>query len=195
MPAPIPWSSLEESCKASWLWKTATEDLRDHLSHLIVVASGDKPKLELAKSLTQAVAAILLACPAAIGVSWGKHGLLVPQKVFIRFATEILPHDFPIQVWIDFRVGRTEDGASFGFTCGMDGFDLMEFEALNAKEPPVELRNRLWSLASYLLENGPVIMDGNTVGRDAREKIRVRYSPSSFGNEQQVMRLVWEYSK
>jgi Domain of unknown function (DUF4261) len=55
-----------------------------------------------------------------------------------------------------------------------------------------DLRDRFLSLAGYLIENGPVIEDGNTVGADANEKIQVIYSASQFGHDGQVMRLDYQ---
>ena len=39
---------------------------------------------------------------------------------------------------------------------------------------------------------GPVIKDGDTVGEDANERIRVVYSKSAFGHDRQVMRLQYD---
>jgi Domain of unknown function (DUF4261) len=57
--------------------------------------------------------------------------------------------------------------------------------------PPGELRERFHGLANYVLENGPVIRDGDTIGEDANEKIQVVYADSAFGHEGKVMRLVY----
>jgi hypothetical protein len=68
----------------------------------------------------------------------------------------------------------------------------MELEAKQCPEPPRELRERFEALIRYLLENGPVIRDGDTVGEDASERIRVVYATSAFGHKGQVMRLEYE---
>ena len=54
---------------------------------------------------------------------------------------------------------------------------------------------RLFALAQYVLENGPVIKDGNTVGGDEQEQIRVALVPSAFGNPKKVLRLEYEDGK
>lgn len=81
---------------------------------------------------------------------------------------------------------------STGFTAGMKALGHMEFETQQCPEPPGELRERLLSLVNYVVENGPIIGDGNTIGEDEHEKIRIVYGPSSFGHEGQVMPLVYE---
>jgi hypothetical protein len=123
---------------------------------------------------------------------WGKAGHLVSAKVFRGFAEKMLPDGFPLYIWIDFRVGPGPDGKTAGFTRGLDALELMELETLNSPEPPGELRERFFGLALYLIENGLVIQDGDTVGEDEIERIKVSYTESAFGNEGQVMRLDYE---
>jgi len=43
-----------------------------------------------------------------------------------------------------------------------------------------------------VIEDNPVIKDGDTVGEDAIERIRVIYSNSAFGQEGKVMRLEYD---
>jgi hypothetical protein len=192
MPAPIPWSDLEGPCATSLLWRNATEEVKQHMIHWIVTVSGELNPLEMATLLTQATAATLAACPTAMGVYWGNATLIVPKNIFFDFAKEVLPQGPPLHIWVDFRVGQDSEHTSGGFTTGMQALGHMEFEAQNSPEPFGELRERFIALAGYVLEHGPVIRDGDTVGEDAEERIRVRYSPSAFGHEGKVMRLQYE---
>jgi len=107
-----------------------------------------------------------------------------------EFATEFLPQSLPLYLWIDLRAGRTDSGKMAGFTRGLEALGHREFETEDSPEAPGELRERFIGLASYVLENGPVIQDGDTVGDSADHKIRVVHSPSAFGNEGQVMKLI-----
>lgn len=192
MPAQFPWSDLEGPCATSILWPKATEELKPHKIHWIVTVSGELNELDLSKLLTQATAAFMASCPAALGVYWANATLLVPKGIFIEFAQKILPHIAPLDIWVDFRVGRDSEKSSAGFTCGMAALGHKEFEAQGSPEPPGELRERFLSLARYVVENGPVINDGDTIGEDANERIRVVYSKSQFGHKGQVMRLEYE---
>ncbi len=65
----------------------------------------------------------------------------------------------------------------------------MEIEAVGTPEKPSELFDRFIGLTDYLLTNGPVIRDGNTIGEDENERIRVVYGQSNFGHEGEVMQL------
>jgi hypothetical protein len=192
MPAPIPWSDLEGPCATSVLWRDAAQEVKQHALHWVVTVSAELNPVEMSTLLTQATAATMAACPAAIGVYWGNATLVLPKNLFIDFAREVLPGGPPLHIWVDFRVGKDTDATSAGFTAGMKALGHMEFEAQNAPEPPGELRERLMGLAGYVLERGPVLRDGDSVGQDADERIRVLYSPSAFGHEGKVMRLQYE---
>ena len=192
LPLPFPWSDLEGPCATSVLWPDAQAVLKDHGAHVIVSILGELTPIEQASLLTKVSAAVMSACETALGVYWGNATLIVPKAVFTDFAVEVLPQVLPLHIWVDFRVGSDEKGGSSGFTTGMAPLGLMEIEALRVPELPGPLRNRLVNICAYLLENGPVILDGNTVGANADEKITVVYSDSQFGCESQVMRLEYE---
>ena len=70
-------------------------------------------------------------------------------------------------------------------------FGHREFEVSSSPEKPSELRDRLENLAYYVLENGPVFNDGDTVGSDEFEKIAISHAPSSFGHEGEVILLTF----
>jgi hypothetical protein len=193
MPAPIPWSDLEGPCATSWLWKDAADVLRSHTTHLILTVSSQAAVLDRMRLLTQVTASILATSPQAVGVFWTHAALVVQPALFREFATEMLPDALPLYIWVDFRVGKAPSGKSVGFTTGMEALGHMELETQGSPEPPGELRERLFGLASYVLINGPVIRDGDTIGEDANERIRVVYADSAFGHKGKVMRL--EYSQ
>lgn len=194
MPAPIPWSDLEGPCSTSMLWENATNEVRGHEAHVIVTLVSELSRVEQATLLTKATAAVLAACDAALGVYWGNATLVIPKQIFLEFAEEVLPHGPPVDIWIDFRVGWQTTKESGGFTQGLEALGHMELEAQGSPEKPSDLRQRLHGLAAYLIENGPVIRDGHTVGHDASEKIHVVISDSAFGHDKRVMRLQYEAS-
>ena len=192
MPAPIPWSELEGPCATSVLWKNARDEVKQHSIHWIVTVSAELNPIELSTLLSQATASVMATCPSALGVYWGNATLVVPKAIFVEFAEQVLPEGPPLHIWVNFRVGKDSDKTSSGFTAGMVALGHMEFETQACPEPPGELHERLMSLCGYLLEHGPVIKDGDTVGEDANERIRVVYSKSAFGHKGKVMRLEYD---
>ena len=192
MPAPIPWSDLEGPCATSLLWKNAAEEVKPHCAHLIVSVLTELNEVERSILLTRATLAVLAASDAALGVYWGSAALLVPKDFFLEYAGKILPLGPPLDVWVDFRVGWQTNTTSGGFTQGLEALGHMELEARDWPEKPSELRDRFRELSRYLVQNGRVIRDRDTIGQDATEKIRAVYAPSTFGQNTRVMQLRYE---
>ena len=190
MPAPIPWGDLEDPCRASWIGKDAEPILRLHKSHLVLVVREEGQPLECARLLTQVTASVFPACEEALGVLWVPARLLVPPSVFRDFAVNMLER--PLYIWIDFRAGKRSDGLTEGFTTGMEALGHMEFETRTAPDTPGELRERFFTLANYVLDHGPVIKDGDTIGEDSAAQIRATRVHSAFGRNSDVLRLDWQ---
>jgi hypothetical protein len=191
MGAPMPMDADELSAK-SLLWPPKAKHLlAEHTDHMILTAfTGDDP-VERSTRLTYATAGILGACDRAVGVYWGDANHAVKGDLFQEMAAEMLPDSLPLWLWIATLVGKGEDGTQ-GCTVGLKALGHMELETTNASDDVGDLRERFLTLAGYLIENGPVIQDGNTVGADENEKIRVIYSDSEFGHDEQVMRLDYQ---
>jgi Domain of unknown function (DUF4261) len=190
--APFPWSDLEGPCATSILWPKAKDELEDHKAHCLVTIMGELSPMEMSARLTQATAIALAACPNSVGVYWGNSTMVISKPMFRDFAIDVLPQETPYLLWVDFRVGAGNPSGTSGFTTGMEALGHMEFEAENVPESVSDVRDRLHNLVSYLLEQGPVINDGDTIGRDENEKIRVCYEASIYGNKNMVMRLRYE---
>ncbi len=192
MPAPHPWSDLEGPCATSVLWPDAADEVQAHQAHVIVTVSADDlDPIELSTALTQVTAAVMASSELAIGVFWTNAALVVPKALFHDFAVEVLPFGPPMHIWVDFRVGLVDADHSAGFTSGLAALGLMELETRCAPEAPDDLRDRFTAIAEYLISEGPVIADGDTLGASEDEAIRVVYSPSEFGIEGSVMRFVY----
>lgn len=192
MPAPYPWSDLEGPCSTSVLWPTAAEEIKPLGRHWIVTVWGEEKPVELSLMLTKVTASVLATCPSAVGVYWGNSTLVLPKGLFVDVAAASSLGDPPMEMWVDFRVGWDSRKTSSGFTQGMRALGHMDLETQNAPESPSRLAERLAALAGYVVTGKGVIRDGDTVGKDAREKIRVSYAKSAFGNEHEVMRLTFE---
>jgi hypothetical protein len=192
MPAPWPWSDLEGPCSTSLFWPTAAAELKPLEYHWIVTVHDDAmTPVPLALMLTKITASILATCPSAVGVYWGHSTLVLPKALFVEVAEASSLRDPPLEMWVDFRVRWDGRRTSTGFTQGMRALGHMDFETQSAPESPAQLRERLVAMARYVVVGSGVIRDGDTVGKDAREKIRVSYSDSAFGNKHQVMRLTF----
>lgn len=203
MQAPIPVGAVELACLQSKFWPESAEEMREQRRHVIVTVNGGGDPVKRMHILTQATIALTDACPAAMAVLWCSSGQLLPPAVFASVAGEFTPHEPVLPIWVNILSIHNEDGSSAGFTQGLAAFDLMEFETLKTPESPEALQARLYGLAGYVIANGPVIKDGDTIGTDASERIKVIYSPPAFeqispslyGPDRQVMRLEYDASQ
>ena len=187
--AAFPWSDLEGPCETSVLWPKAIEQLRSHKGHSIVTVTGDASPGKLASHLTQLATSVMATTPGAIGLFWSNSAMVIPKDMFTEFAERVLPEGPPINIWVDFRVGWKDDKTSSGFTTGLNSLGHKEFEVLSSPEKPSELRERLENLAYYVLENGPILKDGDTLGVDENEKIAVSFQDSAFHQQGTVIQL------
>jgi Domain of unknown function (DUF4261) len=195
IPAPYPWQTLEEPCEASLLWPLAADCLRPHQGHWqvkIAATTETLTPITRAKLLTQVTASVMACLPNAVGVYWAAGNLVVPKQLFIDFAHQFLPHELPIFIWVDVRVGPDSPTTNAAYTVGLDALGHLELETEGATDSIGDLRERLISIALYLLAKGPVISHGDTLGQTLKERIRVVVADSVFEHRQPVMRLQYE---
>jgi len=73
----------------------------------------------------------------------------------------------------------------------MQQFNLMEIEVDRCDLPAEDLFEFVSNIAHYLIQSGPVIADGNTVGSDENEQILVRHLPSMIDDTKTVYKIVF----
>jgi hypothetical protein len=188
MPIPIPWSDLEGPCATSWLWREATESMKEHKSHLIVMLLGSPlGPLDGAVTLTKIVAAMVEAHDTA-GVFWSLGTLVVKPEMFVDIAKTATVENPPVPIWIEHRVQKNEDNSLNVITTGLDTFGCMEVEVLNSKNGLEELLNMVGGLA-HLQLRGDVFKDGDTVGFDAETRIKTSHCKSIWDRPGKVLRM------
>lgn len=188
IPQPIPWAELEGPCKTSLFWKNATQEVRSHSAHMLVSATGNAEPHELAWYLTKAIEALLLTVDA-IGVYWGSGTLVTHKEMFISMSSRSSEEYLPLYLWIDFRCQQEDEETFSLFTTGMQSLGVMEIEIQDAKHVPPVLIDKAFNLAHYLLDNGPVLKDGDTFGVGPNERMKIRHSASFVERGEKVYRL------
>jgi hypothetical protein len=192
MPAPYPWSDLEGPCATAWMWpqETPAATLRRHRTHLLCTMAGGEGDPIHRRLMLTAVTAAAAQQPGVMGVYWPEGTLVHYPLVFAEMGQSITSPDAPpLYLWVDFRVFRNKDGTFGLFTNGLRALGPMEIEIPRIKMPPGELRDWTVNIAYYLLENGPVLGHGHTIGMTAEQKIRISHMPSLFGHPGKVLRM------
>jgi uncharacterized protein DUF4261 len=183
---------LEGPIATSWLWprEPPIENVKQHRSFLQVTMMGGAEDPVRRRLTLTAVTALAAKQSGVMAVYWGDARLVIFPPLFIGMAEEInTPQSPPLYLWVDLRAFRNEDGTTGLFTTGLAALGHMEIEIPRIKMEIGELREWLVGIMCYLLEKGPVLMDGQTIGMSAEQQIRITHCPSIFGHPGQVIRL------
>lgn len=191
MNAPYP-DDLEGPIATSWMWprEPKIENVKQHRSFLQVTMIGGAEDPVRRRLTLTAVTALAAKQSGVMAVYWQEASLVIFPPLFVAMAEDINTSTSPpLYLWVDLRAFRNEDGTTGLFTIGFAALGHMEIEIPRIKMEVGELREWLVEVMCYLLENGPVLMDGQTIGMSAEQQIRIRHCPSIFGHPGQVIRL------
>jgi hypothetical protein len=189
---PAPWPELEGPIATSWMWprQPPIENVKRHRSHLLITATGGTADPVRRRLVLTAVTALAAKQPGVMAVYWPEATLVHFPPVFVQMAEQIgSPDAPPLYLWVDLRAFRNEDGTTGLFTTGLPALGHMEIEIPHIDMQPGELREWLLNIMYYLLENGPVLKHGQTIGMTAEQQLRILHCPSSFGHPGTVIRL------
>ncbi len=186
---PIPWGDLERPARAAWHWPEAVERLRAHQAHVLVaVLAPEQDRIATRLLLTRVVAAVAATTEAA-GVYWGEGPVVNAPDDFVEEAKRTSRERLPLYLWLAFHLTRNPDGTFTLATSGMKAFGFMEMEVVASREKAATLVDRAFNFTHYLLDHGPVLKDGDTIGLSADERLRIRHVPSVVDPSREVYRV------
>ena len=193
LPVPIPNNEAEENADRNFLWPNGRDQAATHRSHVVVtnIGSDDQTSVQSALAVSR-LALVALKLFDGIGVYWGNASVCNSREVFEAFCEDISEEHLPVPVWLRFQPVRASDDEIGLYTLGMKQFGLMEIEVDRCRMNLQEVFEFVSNLAHYLIQSGPVIEDGNTVGGSEDERILVRHSSSMLDQQQAVYKIVFE---
>lgn len=164
-----------------------------HESHIIVApfeeAKDRASVLRSAYTITIVTAAIC-TLTKAVGVFWSNSQTLTSAKAAQSAAAMLSKGKIPILQWVRPTVRYSPDGKQTGvFTQGLQLFAQREIEFPPSGLPSETVVQRVLGLVEYLISQGPVIKDGDTVGVSEREHIHVRFAERGLRPDIPVMVL------
>jgi Domain of unknown function (DUF4261) len=123
------------------------------------------------------VAALTELAPA-IAVVWTNGNALTEAKEFQSAARNLADRKLPVLAWMSVAVfdgppAKTGARTTAMYTTGLAPFVGREIEFLPSTWPPTQIADRAIGTAQYLMERGPVIKDGETLGTSRCEKVRI----------------------
>lgn len=176
----LPRDSWEAAVAADIVWPDAHEAMARSRGHVFLAAledgGGHLEALNRAAGVTLVAAVIAQLLPAT-GAIFTAAQTVTAADSFIAQAMTLAEKVVPTGIWIGKRFLRGETpGTTAMLTTGLVPFIGREIEFLPAPLPPMEIAKRVIGLCQYLIVNGPVIGDGETVGLTKDEKIRVEFA-------------------
>jgi hypothetical protein len=179
MPAPIPSGEIEATAQYAYNWPTATEDVKDHRSHLIVsVLKGGQDQIKRYRIFTQVISS-LLRITNSIGVYKGNQSLLIPKEDYLEEASIMNEEYLPLNLWIYFGF-RVSDKGNSGYTYGLNEFGKSELEIINSSKSLEEISGFLFNMTHYVLDFDVIFQDKQTCGLSEEEKIPIHFSKGVF---------------
>lgn len=193
VPAPIPDGEAEANADGNFLWPNGKVEAGKHRSHVIVttVGGGKQSPAQAAIAVAQ-LALVALDLFDGLGVYWGNACVSNSREIFEGFCDDISEEHLPVPVLLRFQVIRASDDEIGLYTLGMSQFGLMDLEVDRCQMDLDELFEFVSNIANYLIDNGPVIADGNTVGGSEEERIVVRHRPSMIDKNRKVYKILFD---
>jgi hypothetical protein len=178
MPAPAPRDDGVVG-PASVTWPQARAAFDRHRAHLIVSVLGENPHpLPNTRVMTAVIGGLIAAVPGCVGVVWAGRVAGPAERWLDMSRNAFAPHpDFPFMLWIGIHPFR--DQSMIGaVTYGLSSLVGREIEFEGTGADIGNIVRKVAGLAAYLIERGSAIPDGNTVGVDETERIKVRHTTS-----------------
>jgi hypothetical protein len=193
VPAPIPNHEAEDNADGNVLWTNGKEEAARHRSHVIVTNLGSDGLTPVQSALAVSrLTLVALELFDGLGVYWGNAHVCNSRQVFESFCEDMSEELVPVPVWLRLQpVRAAQDGIGL-YTLGMRQFGLMEIEVDRCRMKPQELFEFVSNIAHYLIQSGPVIADGNTVGGSEEERIVVRHRASMVEKGRRVYKIMFD---
>lgn len=147
--------------------------LKGQRAHFVVTAKGVTTRKLEALIIFTRLAAALASAVDAIGVLWGDSGTTHHPA----FMHDIASSELPVPVWVGFSMHSDEEDGDALLSQGMDALGLPELLLSSPKLQPAELEF-FYDLLGYVVRRGKKLPEGDSVGRTAKEKLKVQYVPS-----------------
>ncbi|WJZ01811.1 DUF4261 domain-containing protein [Corynebacterium freiburgense] len=183
-----------ELCETSLLWPNE-QPFNDNYQANCIVAVEDQVGDERSATvlLTKVMASLIRVSRESFAVYWAAANHLIYPPLFREMSMSILPEP-PLYLWVAFNIWERDSGELHALTKGLDRLGLMDIEIPHSRRTAKETHEFTVNLAGYLLQNGLIIQDGDTVGQSETERIQAVYAPSSVDGKTTVIQLQEEFA-
>jgi hypothetical protein len=188
VPAPVPKSEADDAAKFSVSSFRNGWQLPKHSAHLLVTLHGESDKrIDALVRFTRLLAAVSEASDA-VGIYWGRAGATHDPKFFSDIVRELEPMLW-LPLWTGVSIASEGPSRVSLLSLGMQQLGLPDL-LLSAPKPQAnDAIATFFDLLGYTASRGAAIPEGDTVGRSAAERLKVRYVPSPINSKERVWRV------
>lgn len=167
LPAPAPGFSDYKSDGPNLLWPSVEADLSRHKAHVMVICPTEANSRDEAigyASIVTFVTAAILKLTAPIGVYWPAGENFVTADIFMKAAEGYARGEGPpVMGWIRLYAAEEKAGIVVS-THGLKHFAGREIDIAPSQKQLGELLTNVLATSSYLIQNGVVFKEGETLG-------------------------------
>jgi len=172
--ARIPNHEAEENAKKNYFWKEAETQAAKHQAHFLVFVFGNKQTAIEAGLLLVKLCDACTKITACLGIF--TSGTVFQPEMYNAIAQTIKEGMLPIYIWVYFGLYPDEKNRGCGYTFGLKQFGKKEVEIIGSYHSPQEVRDCLFNVAYYVIENNITLNNGETIGFNPKEKLRISLS-------------------
>jgi hypothetical protein len=189
MPAAVPNHEADRAAEFSLCSFRNGWKLPPHRAHLIVTfgaSTGVLPATFLSR-FTSMLAAVIQA-GSAVGVYWGNAGATHDAEFFVSLAREpgVVPR---IMLWTGLSAARETGGGLSLLSLGMTQLGLPNLLLVAGPASADYALETMFDLLAYVTQRGEPIAEGDTVGRNAEQRLLVQYVESPVDPKTRVWRV------
>lgn len=156
---------------------------QNHSAHLIVAVLGHDADPLKAGELFVKVATSCLKAPNALGI-YDCGTVWLPED-FIRSAMIMKEGEFPLTALVFVGLYQDEKGVS-SWTNGLGSFGKDELEVINSSQSPADVYDMMLNISAYLIQEGAVLRNGETIGLSAEQKLPITISKGVYVDGQSI---------
>lgn len=181
MNAPIPEGEAEYYAQGCYMWEDAVNEVKKHNAYIIVSTLGKEMSVIEAKILQSQLIDACLQFEQAIGM-YGSQ-IVWPKHIYTDVMNDYLnDHYLPIVLWVYLGIVTNQEGNHI-YTIGLRDFGHYELETVPSALPLNELHEFIFNVVCYIIEEGAILHNGETIGMSATQKCEITLSQGVFLDE------------
>lgn len=186
MRVPVPANEADEAAARSLSsFKKGGFTVPPHRAHLLVTTMSEATKTAAGLAQHTRIVAAIAEASAAVAIYEGNAGATHEPGFYVDVAKTT---QFPTMLWNGLSLVRTQERIEL-LSLGMSQLALPDLLLVAPAAQGNSALGFFFDLLAYIAGRGARIPDGETVGRDATEKLTVRYVPSPIDEAVEVARI------